>query len=119
MEKKENRRDCRLRWQRQRGSHCIIGCWVCHSTDRGCRRVPMSAPPMPALSPEQQQLYRDLQDQMRADGTREQLKAFLKERLMEGQWKRDLTLHCQQLIYEKGLAGVTIEQLVESTHAKA
>lgn len=79
----------------------------------------MSAAPMPTLTPEQQSLYRTLEEQMRADGTRDELKAFIRDRLLDGAWKKDLTLHCQGVLYEKGLGGVSIEGLVESTHAKA
>lgn len=78
----------------------------------------MSAVP-PALTADQQQLYRTIEDRMRADGTRDDLKLFIRETLLEGQWKKDLSAHCHGLIYERGLAGVTVDGLVEATHAKA
>lgn len=99
-------------------THATLDCW-CAPVAGSPRLLMSSAPPPPSLTSEQQQLYRSIEERMRADGTREDLKNYLRETLLEGQWKRDLTAHAQGIIYEKGLAGVTVDGLVESTHAKA
>lgn len=60
-----------------------------------------------------------LQQLMEEDGSREELKRLLKERLMEAAWTRDITRHCQVLVESRGLANTRVEDLVTAAQQKA
>lgn len=71
------------------------------------------------LTSEQLELLKQLQAELRADGTHEELKRHLKARLVDAHWKEELTAHCQSMILERGLNNVTVDELVVSTQQKA
>ncbi|CAN0330543.1 unnamed protein product [Lampetra planeri] len=51
-------------------------------------------------------------------GERERLKELLKTRLMECGWKDQLRAHCKDVIRDKGLEHVTVEDLISEITPK-
>ncbi|VUZ47954.1 unnamed protein product [Hymenolepis diminuta] len=53
-----------------------------------------------------------LHEQLIATGERDKLKDLLRTRLLECGWREDLKTHCKELITNRGLTYVTVNDLV-------
>ncbi|KAF7655000.1 hypothetical protein LDENG_00062170 [Lucifuga dentata] len=90
----------------------------------GVVSVSIEEPRVPPLSRQRQIMNKD--SQMRAAinqkliemGERERLKELLRAKLVECGWKDQLKAHCKDVIREKGLEHVTVEDLVTEVTPK-
>lgn len=59
------------------------------------------------------QIRSQINEKLSESGEREKLKELLRARLVEGGWRDQLKTKCKELIQNKGLEKITVQQLVE------
>ena len=67
---------------------------------------------------ERKQLKSLIDSKLSKTGEREKLKEYLRGRLVECGWRDELKTYCKQVIREKGLESVTVDELIAQISPK-
>ncbi|CAF1167229.1 unnamed protein product [Rotaria sordida] len=51
-------------------------------------------------------------------GEREQMKQFLRQRLMEYEWRDQMKAYCKEIVKQRGLENLTVDELVQEITPK-
>ena len=59
------------------------------------------------------QIRQEINKKLQESGEREKLKELLRERLIESGWRDELKIKCKEIIQNKGLEKITVQQLIQ------